>query len=367
MKKHFIKRKEILSRLSYIQGNRKYYLFAWLFFSCFIVVFPILIRVFDYFIQQKALSSLWLDQNMSFQIFTFFVVYSALFLLQPRLLESILPFFIAKRGINSELSQDLAQSYYIKDTAQLLKIENIVATRLVPTHQQLYLRLEQQQMEAWFTVYTGLLWATPHLHLDLKLTEHCIGQKVEICYLPQSRIIIQLFAQKNLKQDLAYSKILQRLIQPLSSEKINRIPSKQQYALLSCQKIQAKPEPISQDIFHLNLKTVLQGNITIRSNEPHFDLFYPVLQQRYRLPSLTQIQQRLSLTSKAVVLYDLPAQLRYICLVLFALSGLFFLLAFFNIFYAICMVLAIFLLIAALLTPLIKSPYHLKILKDEES
>lgn len=367
MKKHFIERKEILSRLSYIQGNKKYYFFAWLFFSCFIVIFPILIRVFDYIVQQKPLSSLWSDSNMYIQIFIFFVIYSAFFLLQPRWLESVLPFFIAKKGMDSKLVQDIAQPYYITDTAQLLKIENIVATRLVPTHQQLYLRLEQQQMEAWFTVYTGLLWATPHLHLDLKLTEDCIGQKVEICYLPQSKIIIQLFAQQNLKQDLAYSKILQRLIQPLSSEKINRLPSKQQYALLSCQKIQAKPEPISQDIFHLNLKTVHQGNITIRSDEPHFDLFYPILQQRYRLPSLMQIQQRLSLSSNAVVLYDLPAQLRYICLVLFALSGLFFLLAFFKVFYAICMIFAIFLLIAALLTPLVKSPYHLKILKDEES
>lgn len=330
------------------------------------MVFPILIRVFDYFLQQKALSSLWLDQNMYFQIFTFFVVYSALFLLQPRLLESILPFFIAKRGINSELSQDLAQSYYITDTAQLLKIENIAATRLVPTHQQLYLRLEQQQMEAWFTVYTGLLWATPHLHLDLKLTEHCIGQKVEICYLPQSKMIIQLFAEQNLQQDLAYSKILQRLMQPLSSEKINHIPSKQQYALLSCQKIKAKPVQISQDIFHLTIKTTHQDNITICSNEPHFDLFYLILQQRYQLPNLIQIQQRLSLSLKAVVLYDLPAQLWHMRLALFALSGLLLLLAFFNVFSAICMILAIFIFITALLTPLVKSPYHLKILKDEE-
>lgn len=367
MKKYLIKRKEILSRLSYIQGNKKYYLFSWLFFSCFIVIFPILIRVFDYLIQQKSLPSLWSDHNMYFQIFTFLVIYSALFLLQPRLLESVLPFFITKWGINSELSQDLAQSHYVTDTAQLLKIENIAATRLVPTHQQLYLRLEQQQMEAWFTVYTGLLWTTPHLYLDLKLTEHCIGQKLEICYLPQSKIIIQLFAQRSLQQDLAYSRILKRLIQPLTSEKLDHIPSKQQYALLSCQQIKAKPVQISQRIFQLNIKTIHQGNITICSNKPHFDLFYLILQQRYRLPNLTQIQQRLSLSSKVVVLYDLPAQLRYMRLVLFTLSGLLLLLFFFNIFSAICMILAIFLFIAALLTPLVKSPYHLKILKDEES
>ena len=299
-----IARKQILKRIHPDFKNHQIYVLTWLIFLVILTLLYSLLAIINH---KLAIYELRFEQFIILIKKAFFTALplSLITFAFPYDFIRCLPYWFYQYFLKNELKQDFQNPYYQVTQGKIIAIENIQASYFYKGQQKFTLKLHTGESIEFNLKIAQLYKSKPQM--EIALPSSLIGQYVEICYLPETKKILQIwFINKTHHHPYYYR------LSDLSDEycDINNPPSKREYASLTWVNIQASLlEHHSDNVFQLNFKNADGLDDSYHSQNSDFEKFYSCLQQHYQLCSLTELQENL-LKESPIVLYDFNQQQR---------------------------------------------------------
>ena len=269
------------------------YLMIWLMLLFSLILCTSLLAIYDL---DPPIQQLELEQLKSIIQKAFFanILLSGIFWFMPQAYINSLPFALYQYFLKPTLKADFQQQRYQVLTGEIIALENISDRYLVSKGQQkITIRGETGASETFQLNIMRLYSKNQHLDFMPLLPSNVIGQRVEICYLPLSKHILQIwFNQK--PHDMPYYHLFNNLLFGYCD--VQNPPSKRQYSSLTWVEIQAsRIEHHQHHTIQLTLKNADGISETYHQQQADFEKFYRLLQQQYRLCSLQELQEKLVL------------------------------------------------------------------------
>lgn len=213
-----------------------------------------------------------------------------------------LPYWFYQYFLQDELKQDFQDQHYQVTKGKIIALKSIENTYFRKGQQKITLQMDTDESIDFNLKIAQLYKCKPYI--ELILPSNMIGQYVEVCYLPRTKKILQIwFINK------PHHPYYHRLFD-LSNDycDMQNPPSKHQYASLTWINIEASLIQNNADAFiQLSFKNADGVNDHYNSQNTDFENFYSILQQHYQLRSLTELQEKLSKKSP-LTLYNFKQQ-----------------------------------------------------------
>ena len=214
-----------------------------------------------------------------------------------------LPFSFEKYFINQDLVQDLKTLKYVKTTATIIDIQIPSKVFLKPQLHTLALKLdESNEIIIDTAVHLNLLFQniyfSPSTYTRLYADTTWIGQKVEVCFLPKSKRIVQLMGLPEQDNFQHLSSDFFDQLRPSKMLILKDIPSHFAQELFTIQEIQAVRQENNAGQYELIITSWFHNQFHIPSNSQGFSKLELMLASKIDFIKYRQFKQNSSIQSE---------------------------------------------------------------------
>jgi hypothetical protein len=216
-----------------------------------------------------------------------------------------IPFAFEKYFIDPALAQDLKKLEYIKATAIITDIKILSKGFLKPQLHALTLKLDESNETIIDTdVHLNLLFQNIYFFSSNDTRFYAdtawIGQKVEVCFLPKSKRIVQLMGLPEQDNFQHLSSEFFDQLRPSKMLILKDIPSHFAQELFAIQEIQAVRQEHHAGQYELIITTIFHNQYHISANSQGFAKLEQILSNRIDFLKYRQFKQNSSIRSEVL-------------------------------------------------------------------